>query len=303
MDPITAKRLAFIKYLFRQGIEQSSRPEPLCAIALFSLHDAVELFLQISSEALNVGTDRINFMDYWDILSKKLPNGQDFPQRESMRRLNKARVALKHHGNFPPKFDIEAYLVSSKNFFEEATLLVFNIPFSEISLANYVQPSSARSKVLEAETFIKENKLESAIGNLAIAFREILDDYEDNKSEGYRKSPFFFGNYLSSSSFMGLRSHNSPLGRDFPRFIDEVKYSIEEMQKAIKILALGIDYKRYTKFNTLTPFVYHTGDGKYQLQRDDSYKETKGDAEFCFDFIIEVSITLQEFDYRLARNA
>ena len=308
MEPITSKRLAFIKYLFKQGIEQSSRPEPLCCTALFSFHDAVELFLQLSSELLNVRSDRTRFMDYWDLISEKLPRNQELPQRESMRRLNKARVALKHHGNFPSRLDIDSYLLSSKNFFEEATSLVFNLSFSEISLANYVQPASAKSRVLGAETLIKENKLEPAIDNLAIAFLEILGDYEDSRSGGYRRSPFFFGESLSflSSSSMGLKTRNSPFGVKFPQFVDKVKDSIEEIQKAIKILALRIDYRRYAKFKSLTPLIHHTMDGNYHVVRNDwypSYEATKNDAEFCFDFIIEMSITLQEFDYRLARNA
>jgi len=51
-------------------------------------------------------------MEYWDLnlikqgLQKKEMEGE-LTQKESMRRLNRARVALKHHGTMPSKLDIE----------------------------------------------------------------------------------------------------------------------------------------------------------------------------------------------------
>ena len=105
---------------------------------------------------------------------------------------------------------------------------------------------------------------------------------------------------------MGLKGRNSPLGSKFPQFVDKVKDSIDEIQKAIKILALGIDYRRFAKFNYLTPMVSRSLDGTYRsakIVNPDSYEPQISDAEFCYDFIIEISIVLQEFDYRLPRNA
>jgi len=49
------KRLAFIKYLYKLAVDQSRRPEPLCSASILTFHDAVELFLQLASEHLDVG--------------------------------------------------------------------------------------------------------------------------------------------------------------------------------------------------------------------------------------------------------
>lgn len=94
------KRLAFIKYLYKLAVDQSKRPEPLCSASILTFHDAIELFLQLASEHLNVGKQQPSFMEYWDLISQKLSN-QELTQKESMRRLNRARVALKHHGTLP----------------------------------------------------------------------------------------------------------------------------------------------------------------------------------------------------------
>lgn len=287
--------------MFKQGVDQISRPEPLNSVSLFSFHDSVELFLQLSSEYLNIGSDRTNFMDYWDLISEKIPNDQELPQKESMRRLNKARVALKHHGNFPSKLDLESFLVTTQTFYDESTLLIFDIPFSEVSLANYVKPDEARINVLDAEQLINVNKCEESINCLAIAFHQILNDYEDKQSDRFGRSPFDFGESFSfsSPSDLGLRRDDSTFSRELPKFIKKVTHSLDEIQKAIKIIALGIDYRKYTRFKSLMPIVHHTLDGKYHIVRNNWYPKYEADkinAEYCFDFIIEMSIALQQFN-------
>lgn len=38
------QRLAFIRLLVQQGVEQAAKPEPMAAAAILTFHDAVELF-------------------------------------------------------------------------------------------------------------------------------------------------------------------------------------------------------------------------------------------------------------------
>lgn len=96
----TLQRLSFAKYLYTLAIEQSRLPEIQAAASVLTFHDSIEFFLQIASEHLNAGKGQPSFLDYWDILSPKI-TGAGLPQKESMRRLNKARVSLKHSGTFP----------------------------------------------------------------------------------------------------------------------------------------------------------------------------------------------------------
>jgi hypothetical protein len=53
-DPTILRRLAFARYLYLQGVEQSKRPEPQSCMSLLSLHDATEFFLQLAAEASGV---------------------------------------------------------------------------------------------------------------------------------------------------------------------------------------------------------------------------------------------------------
>jgi hypothetical protein len=257
------------------------------------MHDAVELFLQLSSEHLNIGVEKPNFMDYWKILNKKLGD-KSVGQEESMRRLNKARVALKHHGTFPSDLDIEAFRGSTTSFFEDNIFLIFGVTLNEVSLIEFVNPESSREKLKEAQRFIGDNDTLSALDKIAIAFEEMIQDYETRKVDKFHRSPFRIGERLHLNRF-----ELSPGSIGLPSFLKQVEKSIEDMRDVLKILALGIDYRKFSKFKQLSPFVVQFANGTWAINgrvmgdKKPSIEETR----FCFDFVIESALKLAEFDY------
>ncbi|MFH1419661.1 MAG: hypothetical protein ABII12_15405 [Planctomycetota bacterium] len=306
LDHSTVKRLAFIRYLYQSGVSQSRAVSPLSCASILTFHDAVELFLQLASEHLNSGGGQPSFMDYWDILNKKLdPN--DLGQKESMRRLNKARVGLKHHGTFPSDLDTEAFRAAVTAFFQENTPVVFGIELDDVSLVEYVNPESARVHLHEAEELIRNGDTLGALDKIAVAFSEMISDYEDRKCDRFSNSPFYFGRDMTflSSSHMGLRDGFSAPERKLAEFVDRVKESLEAMQDAMKVLALGMDYRKYSKFKRLTPNVIRTIDGAAHLRRryDEEDKPSPEEARFCLDFVVESSLALGEFDYSVTAES
>lgn len=300
LNESVVRRLAFIKYFYKVAVEQSQRPEPLCSASILTFHDAIELFLQLASEYLDVGKGQPTFLGYWEILATKLPAGVP-TQKESMRRLNRARVALKHHGTLPSKLDIEAFRASATNFFEENTPPIFGIKFSEVSLIELVQCEETKNNLKESMQLLEQNKIEEALDKVALAFAQLIDDYESKKRGQFGRSPFFFGESLTflNSFFMGI--NRSQVGK-LADFIDKVKESVEALQNAVKILSLGIDYRRYVKFRLFTPSILRTIDGTYHIQRTRYGSKgipTVEDVQFCIDFVIESSVTLQEFDFSI----
>jgi len=285
------RRLSFVKYLYALAVEQSKKPEPLAAVSILMFHDSIELFFQIASEYLNVKTDKASFMDYFEILEKKI--GKELAQKESMRRLNKSRVALKHHGTLPSKLDIEAMRASTTNFFNENTEIIFDFEFNDLSLAILVNCVEARENLELANKHIKEGKLNDSLVCIAIAFQQIIDNYETTKFSLYNNSPLFFGEPLTFESSYFIKPENQRLAS----FIDKVKSSVEAMQSAIKVMSLGLDYRKYAKFKILTPCVFRTASGRYTVEID-SRKEniTVEDSKFCYDFVIESAIKIQDFE-------
>ena len=74
------------------------------------------------------------------------------------------------------------------------------------------------------------------------------------------------------------------------------------MREVLKITALGIDFKRYSVFQFLTPEVYRDMSGNYnptsfRKQSEKGLKIDGRNCQFCIDFVLDCSIKLQEFDF------
>jgi hypothetical protein len=308
LDKVKMQRLAFVKYLYTVAVEQTNRPEPMCYASILTFHDAIELFLQLSSEEFDISKEDIPLMAYWDALNSKIAEiapGQELTQKESVRRLNKARRELKHHGTWPNKLDIEAHRATATAFFSENTTTIFAIDFSSISLVEIVQNENVRKELKQAQEKLKQGVIADALTQVALAFRKLIDDYEDKGKDRFGRSPFFFGesmSFLDASSVVG-----SGLGpyRKLYDFVDHTAKSVEALQDALKILSLGIDYRRFARFQSVTPHVIPIVSGPYQTY--DRWAGTKdprtaNDVEFCIDFVIETALHLQEFEFNLEKS-
>jgi len=310
LDQHVIRRLAFIRYLYQTGVSQSHAPTPLKCASLLVMHDAVELWLQLACEQWNIGprpaTKQIHFMEYWDLLGPKL-RPQELSQRESMLRLNGARVALKHHGTFPSDLDVEAFRANTTSFFQENTPIVFGVNLDEVSLVEYVNPEASRALLKDAQADLAGGEVLDALSKIAIANAEMIRDYEERKRTRFGRSPFYFGRDLTfhNAFFMGLKGGSSE-ERKFAEFVDRVKESIESMQDAMKVLALGVDYRKYSKFKRLTPRISRMAGGRVRTIWSPARGEpapTKDDVLFCLDFVVESALALAEFDYSLPEES
>ena len=301
LDPTTVRRLAFVKYLYKTGVSQSKAPEPLGGASLLTFHDSVELFNQIASEHVDSGAKKPNFMDYWGLISQKLHPGVELSQKVSMERLNNARIALKHHGTLPAKLEVEAFRASVTAFFQDNTQTVFGLPFDNISLIDFVQPDEAKEKLQVAEKHLDKNEIEDAMNNVALAFRTMLNDYEGRKKGKSSRSPLLQGGDLRDLKSLVAYDGGSSSG-----VLNVIIRSLDAMQQDIKMLALGLNYRRYAKFRMHTPQIHQMfGRDPIFSRRDssDSIQTTPDDVRFCIEFVIETSIILQEFDYSIDDSA
>lgn len=283
---ILIQRLSHIKQLYQIGCEQSKQVESIAVFSLLAFHDSIEMFLKLLTEHKEINSTQFNFLDYWD----NIPN---LTLKESMRNLNNRRVNLKHKGLLPAKSEIEISRINAIDFFEQNTINQFGINFSDISLIDLVAYTEVKKYLKIAEERLANNNNDECISNTACAFVELLSTYEQNKSYFLGHSPFFFGRDLSFLSSISIE----PSDRNLSEFIDNVKESIEEIRKAVKITSLGIDYKKYAKFKILTPSVLKTSRETMHVQFWRNKKINKVDCQFCIDFVIYAAMTLQEFDF------
>jgi hypothetical protein len=304
MDQSTAQRLAFTRYVFLLGFEQSYLPEPAGAVAILHFHDSVELFLQLASERFNVGKPRTQFMEYWDLIDPEL--GADrLAQRESMRRLNDARVSLKHHGTLPSALAIEQFRASVSSFFSENTPLVFGVHFERISMADLVRIDATRESLKRAEVFLEGGDLENAMVHVATAFAELIDQTNDAYRGHYGRSPFAFGHSFTFDRSFFNRGTVFNVERD--RVIDKLIEAVEAIQEPLRIMAMGIDYARYVRFRHLAPSAMRTMAGTYHVQIVQGLRgsppcpPTLESCRYCLGFVVECALKLDSFDPTLGQ--
>jgi hypothetical protein len=281
------RRLAISKYLYKMGLVQSQQPESIAFACLLSFHDAIEIFLKLVAEKQNIKSDNFRFLEYWD----KVPS---LTMKESMGNLNLRRVNLKHKGILPAKQDLEISRVNVTDFFEQNTKQQFGIDFKEISLINLVTNVEVRVFLEKAQTNLDENNYSGSIENSAYAFFNLLEVYEKNKTNFYQQSPFSFGDKAKTWAF----SYNkiSDIDRDLGDHLTAIISSVEALKESVKIICLGLDYKKYSMFRLLTPSVSKWNEElRAELYQD--RKWTIINCQFCIDFVIESSLKLQELDF------
>lgn len=290
------ERLAFIKYHLQLGLGQAAAPEPLCASAILIFHDAVELLLQLAAEHLDIVVPRnAPFLDYWSLLAPPLLE-RELPQHGAMKRLNQARVALKHHGNHPRRGDILDYSQMVPAFFREAAQLVFGRAWDEISLTDFVRCEPAKLALAKAECALHEGRVEDGLYQCAEAWEDLVRDFEFGyMDESSSDSPFDFDDrlYQYTSLRLGFSSVDSDLGR----FIDATGDAIADIRYVLRVLSLGIDYRRYARFSRWTPTVSYTLGGKRHVRPTPYTAGAKAsDLKFCIEFLLDAAFRFQEVE-------
>lgn len=310
-DKHVHKRLAFIKYLYKSAVDNSKKPQPACSMSLLIFHDAMESFLKLISEYLDAGRSNLSFMDYWEVLNRELPEETTLGHKESSRRLNKARVNLKHHGNMPSKTAIESYRSTATNFLEDNSKEVFDVDFSKLSMVRLINDSEIKNHLKNAEESLGEEKFENSIQESSIAFHLTMKKFFGAEEGQYstrgsniplpfppsfRKDDILgIGNELrirdpNEASYSSKKRWNSAAN-----YFREIIRTITSIQEVLGVMALGIDYQEYNKFKKLTPGVLER-EGEYQIIANSDHNSNElnhQNAKFCIDFVIENVLEFQ----------
>lgn len=296
LSEATIRRLAFLKYLYTKAVNESFQPEPMSASSILTFHDSVELFLQLSCENLNVRANNPSFMKYFSLLEPKLPEGE-LQEKESMKRMNKARGNLKHSGILPSKIDIEGFRASVTNFFQENTSIVFKLDFNSISLTHLIECDEAKKSLEDANSFKENNKIKEAFQKIAIAFDQVISHHEKLHDLNNIYSPYYLGESVMVEAAL-LKLSKAMAGDKKEPLLDvltKLSISVHKMRNSLKIISLGIDYNKYNKFISLTHWVTKTSTEEYDIIRKNDYSVfSQKHFSFCFNFVIESALKLQD---------
>ncbi|MBD0675487.1 hypothetical protein [Streptomyces sp. CBMA156] len=320
----TVQRLAFIRFLYQQGVEQSRQPQIMATTSVLSFHDAVELFLILCAEHLDVGVKtQINFADFWGKIGEKLPEGKELPSKKAMERMSKIRGHLKHSGVIPSADSIDQVRADVTTFFTDATLLVFGGDFQRIDMADLLTDVATIELLRHAQKHADKDDIPAAMAGLRLAFYAMLDSYTIPNGQG-APGPFSFGRNVGYFSDAGFPLHHQRFAnRDAVSLaiaeaqsglLDRVNRTtqqvqglseiIRQLQTAMRVTSLGIDYARFAQFEILTPKIERYMDGRISFAVD-PVQETHSLEQFRWArlFVIETSLQAAKADVALQQLA
>lgn len=294
-NSIIINRLAKIKYLYKIGIDQSMQEGTFAGFSILSFHDSTEMFLLLVAENKGDKIDDISFMQFWD----RYP---DLTLKESMRKLKDRRVNIKHKGLFPSKTDIEESRITITQFFRENIKVQFGLEFDEISLADLIEYHNIKDCIRKAEELLSQNKTYECLLNARIGFEELLVTYESDKRQ-WRDSIFCVGKKIGNDYRRLVTSD-----KDGRKWFEEVTMTSNAIRNILRISAMGIDYRKYTLFEFITPRVIETcgiGKDKYVKEDLEHFELTKSikkeDCRFCIDFVVDCALKLQDFEFNIGK--
>ncbi len=286
------ERLAFIRYLYQLGVEQSRKPEPANAVAILMLHDAADSLLQLASEHLNAPPKKKGnayLMDYFEAVEGAVSARGNLDGATAMRRLSKARDTLKHHGVRPLSRDVEGLRVGCTNFFETNTPLVFGVEFDRISMALLIVIEEAKDALEESEALIDAGKITEALGSIAVAFAHVMRRQNGIEPPHKTKRRISFAAAMS-----GWTAHVEHEVREVAEEVERLSRAVETLQERVTFISLGIEPANIERFRRLTPSVALGFDGTPHITyMGGEPPPNLDDVRFCYDFVVGVALALQ----------
>lgn len=294
---IIIRRLALIKYLFQKGVEMSKQAETISGFSILSFHDSIEMFLILAAEDRDIKKYKtFSFMQFWD-------NIPELTMRNQIEALKDRRVAIKHRCQFPSKQDIEISRINTLDFFIENTFKIFNLNFSDISLADLISSSEVRDLIISAEKKLADKDIYGSLCDSRHAFTKLFSQYENSKSQfEYWDSLLDIGKEIGDD-YKNLVGSDIKMGA---RWFEQISLTTNELRSILKYTALGVDYRKFVYFDTVAPkvFFYCRKDGpgiEARFEEQEYYEYRKHlrseNEDFCIGFVIDCSLKLQEFDF------
>ncbi|WP_431921307.1 hypothetical protein [Nonomuraea jabiensis] len=303
LDPLAMQRLAFIRLLHQQGIDQSRLPQPLNFSCVLAFHDSIELFLVLAGEHLGIHIpERASggFVGrYFDnlLLSTANPQGVELVGRNGVKRLTDLRNAFKHANTWPGVQGIEQSRIDAATFFEENTPKVFGIQYADIDMADLVPLDDVRSLVKAAAVAEAAGDRFAALASLAEAVETLLGEWLQQGPD----SPFGFGPDLYARvetedirQVLAVEGVDRVVVENLVEQISVVTEIAVETQSVLRVLITGVDYHSYLKFRWRTPQVRVSADGQQSLRFPDGYAPTAEDYGYCQRFVLNMALRVAD---------
>lgn len=270
-------RLMLSRALFLKGQELCASLDSISfSQGILCLHDSVDLFLNSCMQHAKVGGVKKNtepsMMVMYQLLEDKIGNGYNGP----LLKLNTVRNNIKHNGiQCDPKAN--NYIGTIRDFLEETSLEIFQVQFSEFVLIGKIKDESLKSALEGAYRLYQKTQYSEAIHILS----SIKFDYFDNQfvSDWRLKDTWLD---TSGVQIEGIGKVHLP----------------DDAQIKYKLIEFDVDIRGYERLSgLLLRFGLDRQGKKVRLEGAREYAHeynwTKANTLFCFDFIVDMILKLQ----------
>ena len=93
----------------------------------------------------------------------------------------------------------------------------------------------------------------------------------------------------------GRREHDPELVKRTDLMLD----ALTSMQQAMRVVAMGLDYRRYARFEMLVPQIVWYMTGAREVRPIPGLVVGEDDYQWCRQFVIETALHLAEIDFDL----
>ena len=188
-------------------------------------------------------------------------------------------------------------------FLEANTLTVFGMPFETIDMAEVIPQTGVRDQVRAATAAAADGDLTDAMGLLAEAYDELFGIAPGSTVPSRIAR---FGDTIKPTAERDLVAAlqpapgdrtRSPVGADPRRLasaITDLMKATRDMQLAMRVMALGIDFRQFARFTQLMPSIGYYADGHSERHTPPGYAPTSTDFEFCRQFVITAALRIAE---------
>jgi hypothetical protein len=223
-----------------------------------------------------------------------------------VRRITDARNSFKHAHNWPGAQGIQQTREDAELFFQTNTPKVFDLSYDQIDMADLIVHGEAREKVKDASSAWNAGDSAEAMALLVDAFNLL---FAGSPMSPRSRSPLAFGGdirhplharqigaVLWQPEHSKRRTVPTRGAEKLGEQLHAVTVAVDQMQTAMRMQAIGIDYRERYRFDVLAPRVSYTGDGTRHVDTLPGYAPASADFEFCKRFVVTVALRLAEVE-------
>jgi hypothetical protein len=214
----------------------------------------------------------------------------------AMKRLNHARVGLKHSGIRPSRDEIDDLAAKTVAFFDKSCRLIFGVPLDALSSVGLVGYEPVASRLRRAEELAGTGDRVGAAQICALAFDEVMEIFRSKSDDSsWIRSPFPRLRETTHFRAAHLGYDWSKKNRELASHLEQISAAFADIEPVLLMLALGIEYRQFARFKKVTPYVDGMADGSNVVGTPQTVPSER-DLVFAMDFVTQAALRLRELD-------